>query len=60
MNRLGVIVDVSHLTDSTIFQVLRRSKAPVFASHSSARHFTPGWERNMSDDLIKHSANATA
>ena len=52
MNRLGVIVDVSHLTDSTIFQVLRRSKAPVFASHSSARHFTPGWERNMSDDLI--------
>lgn len=53
MNRLGIIVDVSHLTDSTIFQVLRRSKAPVFASHSSARHFTPGWERNMSDDLIR-------
>lgn len=53
MNRLGIIVDVSHLTDSTIFQVLRRSRAPVFASHSSARHFTPGWQRNMSDALIR-------
>ncbi len=56
MNRLGIIVDISHLTDSTIFQVLRRSKAPVFASHSSARHFTPGWERNMSDALIEAMA----
>ncbi len=56
MNRLGIIVDISHLSDSTIFQVLRRSKAPVFASHSSARHFTPGWERNMSDELIKAMA----
>ena len=56
MNRLGIIVDISHLTDSTIFQVLRRTKAPVFASHSSPRHFTPGWERNMSDDLIKAMA----
>ncbi len=53
MNRLGIVVDVSHLTDSSIFQVLRRSKAPVFASHSSARHFTPGWQRNMSDALIR-------
>ena len=56
MNRLGIIVDVSHLTDSTIFQVLRRSKAPVFASHSSPRHFTPDWERNMSDELIQAMA----
>ena len=56
MNRRGIIVDISHLTDSTIFQVLRRSKAPVFASHSSARHFTPDWERNMSDELIKAMA----
>ncbi len=53
MNRLGIIVDVSHLTDSTTFQILRRSKAPVFASHSSAQRFTPGWERNMSDALIR-------
>lgn len=53
MNRLGMMIDVSHLTDSTIMQVLRRSTAPVIASHSSARHFTPGWERNMSDELIQ-------
>ena len=53
MNRIGIIVDVSHVTDSTIWQVLRRSKAPVLASHSSARHFTPGWERNVSDELIE-------
>ena len=57
MNRMGIIVDVSHLTDSTIHQVLRRSRAPVLASHSSARHFTPGWERNMSDDLIQALAD---
>ena len=53
MNRLGMMIDVSHLTDSTIAQVLRRSNAPVIASHSSARHFTPGWERNLSDELIR-------
>ncbi len=56
MNRLGIIVDISHLTDSTIAQVLRRSSAPVLATHSSARHFTPGWERNISDELIQAAA----
>jgi len=53
MNELGIMVDVAHVTDSTIAQVLRISKAPVIASHSSCRHFTPGFERNLSDDLIK-------
>jgi len=53
MNRVGIIVDVSHITDSTFYQVMRLSKAPVFASHSSCRYFTPGFERNMSDDMIK-------
>jgi membrane dipeptidase len=53
MNRVGIIVDVSHITDSTFYQVMRLSEAPVFASHSSCRHFTPGFERNMSDDMIK-------
>lgn len=53
MNRLGIIIDVSHISDSTFYQVMRRTKAPVIASHSSIRHFTPDWERNMSDDLIK-------
>ncbi len=52
MNRLGIMVDVSHLTDDAFWQVLEVSSVPVIASHSSARHFTPGWERNMSDEMI--------
>lgn len=52
MNRLGVMVDVSHLSDAAVRGVLAASKAPVIASHSSARHFTPDWERNLSDELI--------
>lgn len=52
MNRLGVMVDVSHLSDDAFWQVIELSKVPVIASHSSARHFTPGWERNMSDEMI--------
>jgi membrane dipeptidase len=53
MNRLGMMIDVSHVSDSTFYQVMRLSQAPVIASHSSCRHFTPGWERNMDDDMIK-------
>jgi membrane dipeptidase len=53
MNRQGIMVDVSHITDEAFYQVLEVTGAPVIASHSSARHFTPGWERNMSDDMIK-------
>ncbi|MEX0976452.1 MAG: dipeptidase [Woeseia sp.] len=56
MNRLGIMVDVSHLSDDAFRHVLEVSKAPVIASHSSARHFTPGWERNMSDEMIKSLA----
>jgi len=56
MNRLGIMVDISHLTDSAATQVLRLSEAPVIASHSSARAFTPDWERNMSDALIQQLA----
>ena len=56
MNRLGVMVDVSHLSDDAFWQVLELSKVPVIASHSSARHFTPGFERNMSDEMIKAMA----
>lgn len=52
MNHLGIMIDVSHISDSAFFQVVRLSKAPVIASHSSCRHFTPGWERNMSDEMI--------
>jgi membrane dipeptidase len=53
MNRLGMIVDVSHITDDAVRQVLELSRAPVIASHSSCRHFTPGFERNLSDELIR-------
>lgn len=53
MNRLGIMVDISHLTDSAAFQVLRMSRAPVIASHSACRSFTPGLERNISDELIR-------
>jgi len=53
MNRLGIMVDVSHVSDSAFYQILRVTKAPVIASHSSCRHFIPGWERNMDDDMIK-------
>ncbi len=53
MNRLGIMVDISHVSDSTFYDVIRLSKAPVVATHSSCRYFTPEWERNMSDEMIK-------
>jgi membrane dipeptidase len=53
MNRLGMIVDISHVSDSAFYDVIHTSKAPVIASHSSCRNFTPDWERNMSDEMIK-------
>jgi len=53
MNRLGMIVDVSHASDDAFYQILELSKAPVVATHSACRHFTPGWHRNMSDDMIR-------
>ncbi len=56
MNRLGIMVDISHVTDDTILQVLELSRAPVIASHSSCRFFTPGFERNIPDDLITQVA----
>ncbi|MEA1881712.1 MAG: dipeptidase [Candidatus Marinimicrobia bacterium] len=53
MNRVGIMVDISHVTDNVINQVLDMTDVPVIASHSSCRHFTPGWERNMGDAEIK-------
>ena len=53
MNRLGIMVDVSHISDEAFYQVIALSTAPVIASHSSSRHFTPGFERNMSDTMIQ-------
>lgn len=52
MNRLGVMVDVSHVSDDAFWQIIEISAAPVIASHSSARFFTPGFERNMNDEMI--------
>jgi membrane dipeptidase len=52
MNRLGIMVDISHVTDDTFFQAIELSKAPMIASHSCCRHFTPGFERNMTDEMI--------
>jgi membrane dipeptidase len=53
MNDIGVMVDISHVSDQAFYQVMEISKVPVIASHSSARFFTPDFERNMSDDMIK-------
>jgi len=53
MNRVGIMVDVSHISDDAFYQVMQLSRAPVIASHSSCRAFTPGFERNMSDDMIR-------
>ena len=52
LNRLGIMVDVSHVSDEAFWQILDVTEVPVIASHSSARHFTPGFERNMSDEMI--------
>ena len=53
MNRLGIMVDVSHVSDEAAQQAIALSRAPVIASHSAFRHFTPGFERNISDELAK-------
>ena len=52
MNRLGMIVDISHVSDKTFQDALETSKAPIFASHSSCRAITDV-PRNMTDDMIK-------
>ncbi len=52
MNRLGMIVDISHVSDKTFADVLAVSKAPVFASHSNCRAICDA-PRNMTDDMIR-------
>lgn len=56
MNRVGIMVDVSHISDSTFYDVMKITSVPAIASHSSCRKFTPGFQRNMSDDMIKKLA----
>jgi membrane dipeptidase len=55
MNRLGMLVDVSHVSDDTISDVLETSRAPVFASHSSCRALS-NIPRNLPDDQIRSIA----
>ncbi|HVI10939.1 MAG TPA: dipeptidase [Candidatus Binatia bacterium] len=52
MNRLGMIVDISHVSDKTFWDTIAVTKAPVIASHSSARALT-GAPRNMTDDMLR-------
>jgi membrane dipeptidase len=52
MNRLGMLVDISHVSDETFFDAIAVSKAPVFASHSSARALADH-PRNMTDDMLR-------
>jgi membrane dipeptidase len=52
MNRLGVIVDISHVSDKTLYDALEISKAPMIASHSSCRAICDA-PRNMTDQMIK-------
>jgi membrane dipeptidase len=52
MNRLGMMVDISHVADKTFFDAIATSRAPVIASHSSARALT-NHPRNMTDDMLR-------
>lgn len=52
MNSTGVMIDISHVSDNTFYQVIKKTRTPVIASHSSCRKFTPDFERNMSDDML--------
>jgi membrane dipeptidase len=55
MNRIGMIIDVSHISDKAFYDVLALTKAPVIASHSSVRALC-NHPRNMSDDMIRKLA----
>ncbi|HZR25287.1 MAG TPA: dipeptidase [Vicinamibacterales bacterium] len=52
MNRLGVMVDISHVSDKTFFDAIETTRAPVIASHSSSRAIA-NHMRNMTDDMMR-------
>ena len=52
MNRLGILVDISHVSDSTFYDAVATSTMPVIASHSSARMIN-GHRRNMTDEMLR-------
>ncbi len=53
MNRLGILVDLSHVSDEAFDQAIAIVRAPPIASHSGCRHFTPEFERNLDDARIR-------
>jgi membrane dipeptidase len=57
MNRLGMIVDISHVSDKTFYRTLIITRAPVIASHSAARALCDA-PRNMTDDMLRAAANS--
>jgi membrane dipeptidase len=57
MNRLGMMVDVSHVSDKTFFRTLVISRAPIIASHSNARALCDA-PRNLTDDMLRAIANS--
>lgn len=52
MNNIGMMIDISHVSDDAFYQTVAISKVPVIASHSSLRSYVPGFERNMDDAMI--------
>lgn len=57
MNELGIIIDVSHLSDQGFYDCIKHSKKPIIASHSNARMQSPH-SRNLTDDMLKQLANS--
>jgi membrane dipeptidase len=57
MNRLGMMVDISHVSDKTFYRAVITSRAPVFASHSAARALDAA-PRNMTDDMLRAVARS--
>ena len=57
MNETGVMIDISHVSDAAFYDVMGLTATPVIASHSSVRTFTPEWERNMDDDMLRALAD---
>ena len=56
MNKVGIMVDISHVNDEAFYQAIEISQVPVIASHSSLRYFTPGFERNVDDAMLSKLA----
>ena len=56
MNKVVIMVDISHVNEEAFYQAIEISQVPVIASHSSLRYFTPGFERNVDDAMLSKLA----